>query len=147
MNKLFFIGMLFLTFTSTCIAEDAESEKASRAFTFSYGATLEGLPPGSRVQIWIPVATSNSRQAIRLFATVAQAARDPGRSSSGPKLLASSATGILASAARHATLVIPITAPFCPVSSSILKRLLQTANRNGRLLLGRAVSPPLLSPP
>ena len=71
MIKTYFIASLLLICTSFCIAEDAEDKKSSRSFTFDYGATLEDLPRGSRVEIWIPVATSNEQQQITLQKTIA----------------------------------------------------------------------------
>ena len=51
--------------TATPVASD-DSSINSRAFRFVYGATLTDLEPGSKVKVWIPMATSNHEQDVDL---------------------------------------------------------------------------------
>ena len=42
-----------------------ESEAKSRRFQFDYGATLERLPTGATVRVWLPVPHANQHQQIK----------------------------------------------------------------------------------
>lgn len=55
-------------FNPDAIASDDSSIK-SRAFRFVYGATLTDLEPGSKVRVWIPMATSNHEQEVDFEST------------------------------------------------------------------------------
>ena len=44
---------------------DTKKGPASRAFRIDYGATLRGLPKGSKVRVWLPVPQSNEHQKVR----------------------------------------------------------------------------------
>jgi transglutaminase-like putative cysteine protease len=39
----------------------------SRKFEFHYGATINGLSPGAKVRIWVPVASSNYEQDVKVL--------------------------------------------------------------------------------
>lgn len=41
-------------------------EGTSRTFSFVYSAKIEGMPPGERARIWMPVAPSNDEQSARI---------------------------------------------------------------------------------
>jgi hypothetical protein len=43
--------------------------RSERHFTFHYGFTVKGIPPGEKVQIWIPAAHSDTFEDIRLVST------------------------------------------------------------------------------
>ncbi len=44
---------------------DAAAAGKLRSFRFEYAATLQDLPPGKLVRVWIPVPTSNDHQQVR----------------------------------------------------------------------------------
>ena len=44
---------------------DASDRAKVRRFRLEYGATLQELPPGKDVHVWLPVPTSNDHQQIR----------------------------------------------------------------------------------
>ena len=46
----------------------------SRAFRFVYGATLTELEPGTKVRVWLPMATNNHEQDVSLESTTLPAA-------------------------------------------------------------------------
>jgi transglutaminase-like putative cysteine protease len=50
-------------------ADDGQAARsqrpAARSFWLNYGASLEGLPDGARVRVWLPVPQSNDHQKIR----------------------------------------------------------------------------------
>ena len=47
------------------IAAEKTGQAKSRTFRLDYGATLEGLPEGARVRVWLPVPQSNEHQVIK----------------------------------------------------------------------------------
>jgi transglutaminase-like putative cysteine protease len=57
-----------VSITTAAIAADSADTKSpqNRKFKFAYGATIEGLKPGDRARVWVPVATSNDEQNVRL---------------------------------------------------------------------------------
>ncbi len=79
LSKIFALFLLSATsLFSIATAQDAEQDSTpkaiasddsainSRAFRFVYGATLTDLEPGSKVRVWIPMATSNHEQDVDL---------------------------------------------------------------------------------
>ena len=79
-NKILFAVLLFATlFASTAICQETKEPATpiasddtsikSRAFRFVYGATLTELKPGTKVRIWLPLATSNHEQDVDLEST------------------------------------------------------------------------------
>ena len=59
---------VFATFGAAAILTACEPEKPeSRKFRFDYGATLAGLPAGSKVRVWVPVPQNTTFQRISWF--------------------------------------------------------------------------------
>lgn len=62
----------FLTIVccSVAAAQDAaETKTDSRTFEFTYGAVLTDIAPGKKVRVWIPQASSNHDQDVKLVST------------------------------------------------------------------------------
>lgn len=68
-KHLFFIVVFFLN-GSFCAAEVPNTETSTRSFQFNYGATLDNVPAGSKVRIWIPIATNNEHQTVEFLGAV-----------------------------------------------------------------------------
>jgi hypothetical protein len=47
----------------------ATAPGAQRQFTFHYGATINGLPPGKTVRVWLPAPPTNEDQTVRTVST------------------------------------------------------------------------------
>jgi transglutaminase-like putative cysteine protease len=58
---------------ATANADEAKPASKVRKFEFLYGATINELPPGAKARVWIPVATNNHEQNVKLIV-----ARTPG---------------------------------------------------------------------
>lgn len=68
------LGLFLFTAPAAVGAETANREKEgqvdapkSRAFRLDYGATLDGLPEGADVRVWLPVPQGNEHQEIQLL--------------------------------------------------------------------------------
>ncbi len=55
---------LSISFAANCIVAQ---EPKSRLFKFEYGATINDVPSGSKIRVWIPIATSSSNQAVEIL--------------------------------------------------------------------------------
>ncbi len=66
----FTLGLLSLTFIGQPASAETDSnqarpKRAVRSFQFDYQATLRQLPPGTRLQAWLPVPRSSVHQQIK----------------------------------------------------------------------------------
>jgi Transglutaminase-like superfamily len=58
---------IFALASQAMAAEQADAKSPQvRKFKFTYGATIEGLAPGAKARIWVPVAASNPEQKVSL---------------------------------------------------------------------------------
>jgi hypothetical protein len=64
---------LALLLVSSAKADDGKQTPKTRKFKFFYGATINGLAPGAKARVWIPLATNNHEQTARVVV-----ARTPG---------------------------------------------------------------------
>ncbi|MBI1903118.1 MAG: transglutaminase domain-containing protein [Planctomycetia bacterium] len=60
-------------------AEAGDAKKRGRSFRFEYGATLQKLPAGKEVRVWLPVPTSNDYQRITEVSRSLPATADEGK--------------------------------------------------------------------
>ena len=58
-----FLTACCLLYASGGLAADAPK---SRIFRFHYGATLQGLPEGARVRVWVPVPQTDEHQRVEI---------------------------------------------------------------------------------
>lgn len=57
--------LILLIVATSALSQEAVSRDAkTREFTFRYAATLSGMPAGSVVRAWVPIAQTNSQQQI-----------------------------------------------------------------------------------
>ncbi len=67
---LVLLGLCFLNSATTLLAEtnDRQDERPkSRSFRFHYGGTLDELPAGARVRVWLPVPQSGDHQTVQVL--------------------------------------------------------------------------------
>ncbi|MEX2188988.1 MAG: transglutaminase domain-containing protein [Pirellulales bacterium] len=67
------LGLVATATLGFATADEAKQAPKVRKFKFYYGATINELPPGARARVWIPVASSNHEQNVKLIV-----ARTPG---------------------------------------------------------------------
>ncbi len=84
MRSLFsLLGLSLLCSLPGCTQEpiDRGDAPVSRSFRLDYGATLTGIPRGSRVRVWLPVPPSNEHQEVETLGadlpTKAETATEP----------------------------------------------------------------------
>ena len=65
-RHLFLIVVFFLN-VAFCSADNSTTETSTRSFKFSYRAKLDNVPAGSKVRIWIPIATNNEHQQVEFL--------------------------------------------------------------------------------
>ncbi|MEX0714289.1 MAG: transglutaminase domain-containing protein [Pirellulales bacterium] len=59
---------LALGLAASAAADEGPQAPQVRKFKFFYGATINELEPGTKARVWMPVATSNHEQKVRLVA-------------------------------------------------------------------------------
>jgi transglutaminase-like putative cysteine protease len=69
--KMLFLATVFLVASSStpyALAQD-ESFPKSRSFGFHYGATIDDVPAGADVKVWIPISETNNEQEVQVVKT------------------------------------------------------------------------------
>lgn len=67
------LGFFFILAETSIAAENKQKQvdtTKSRAFRLDYGATLNELPSGARVRVWLPVPQSNDHQKVKVLEPV-----------------------------------------------------------------------------
>ncbi len=71
MKRVVIDALLVFVLCSTGVAGEKNHNKGhkskSRTFRLDYGATLNGLPEGVRVRVWLPIPKSNEHQRIKVL--------------------------------------------------------------------------------